>query len=65
MSSRQRLRGLIAAPVLAVLGGILLWGLSGAPAFGDFQGAYGDLLSGRIYVPRWLVDDDVSRPESA
>ena len=51
MSSRQRLRGVIAAPVLTVLGGILLWGFSGAPAFGDFHGAYGDLLN-RIAVPQ-------------
>src|SRR5690242_21222265 len=51
MSSRQRLRGLIAAPVLAALGGILLWGLSRAPAFGEFHGAYGDLLN-RIAVPQ-------------
>src|SRR6185437_14069738 len=51
MSSRQRLRGVLAAPVLAALGGILLWGLSGAPAFGDFHGAYGDLLN-RIAVPQ-------------
>jgi DNA-binding NarL/FixJ family response regulator len=26
--------------------------------------AVGDLLSGRIYVPRWLADDDSSRPET-
>lgn len=51
MSARQRLRGLIAAPVLAALGAILVWGLSGAPAFGDFHGAYGDLLN-RIAVPQ-------------
>jgi DNA-binding NarL/FixJ family response regulator len=29
----------------------------------ELLSAIGDLLSGRIYVPRWLVDDDVSRPE--
>ncbi|WP_448042732.1 LuxR C-terminal-related transcriptional regulator [Bradyrhizobium liaoningense] len=29
----------------------------------ELLSAVGDLLSGRIYVPRWLADDDVSRPE--
>jgi len=51
MSSRQRLRGFVAAPVLVLLAGILLWGLSGAPSFGEFHGAYGDLLN-RIAVPQ-------------
>jgi len=45
MSSRQRLRAWIAAPVLGLLAAILGWGLSGAPGFGHFHGAYGDLLS--------------------
>jgi multicomponent Na+:H+ antiporter subunit B len=51
MSSRRRLRGAIAAPVLALFAGILGWGFSRAPAFGDFHGAYGDLLN-RIAVPQ-------------
>ncbi|MDF0578233.1 LuxR C-terminal-related transcriptional regulator [Bradyrhizobium yuanmingense] len=29
----------------------------------ELLSAIGDLLTGRIYVPRWLADDDVSRPE--
>jgi multicomponent Na+:H+ antiporter subunit B len=51
MSTRQRLRAWIAAPVLALFGAILGWGLSGAPAFGEFHGAYGELLN-RIAVPQ-------------
>ena len=51
MSARQRMRGWIAAPVLALLGGILAWGFSGMPAFGDFHGAYGELLNS-IAVPQ-------------
>jgi multicomponent Na+:H+ antiporter subunit B len=51
MSARQRLRAWIAAPVLALFGAILGWGLSGAPAFGEFHGAYGELLN-RIAVPQ-------------
>jgi multicomponent Na+:H+ antiporter subunit B len=51
MSSRQRLRAWIAAPVLALFAAILGWGLSGAPAFGHFHGAYGELLN-RIAVPQ-------------
>jgi multicomponent Na+:H+ antiporter subunit B len=51
MSSRQRLRAWIAAPVLALFAAILGWGFSRAPAFGDFHGAYGDLLN-RIAVPQ-------------
>ncbi|WGR69674.1 MULTISPECIES: response regulator transcription factor [unclassified Bradyrhizobium] len=29
----------------------------------ELLSAIGDLLSGRIYVPRWLADDDVGQPE--
>jgi multicomponent Na+:H+ antiporter subunit B len=51
MSPRQRLRAWIAAPVLALFAAILGWGFARAPAFGDFHGAYGDLLN-RIAVPQ-------------
>jgi multicomponent Na+:H+ antiporter subunit B len=51
MSSRQRVRGLIAAPVVGLFGALLGWGFSGAPAFGDFHGAYGNLLNS-IAVPQ-------------
>jgi multicomponent Na+:H+ antiporter subunit B len=51
MSSRQRLRGWIAAPVLVLLAAIMGWGLSGAPSFGDFHGAYGGALNA-IAVPQ-------------
>jgi multicomponent Na+:H+ antiporter subunit B len=51
MSSRQRLRAWVAAPVLALFAAILGWGFSRAPAFGDFHGAYGDVLN-RIAVPQ-------------
>jgi len=37
--------------VLGLLGVILVWGLSAAPDFGEFHGAYGDLLN-RIAVPQ-------------
>jgi multicomponent Na+:H+ antiporter subunit B len=51
MSSRQRLRGMIAAPVVGLFAALLGWGLSGAPSFGAFHGAYGDLLNS-IAVPQ-------------
>jgi multicomponent Na+:H+ antiporter subunit B len=51
LSPRQRLRAWIAAPVLGLLGVIPVWGLSAAPDFGEFHGAYGDLLN-RIAVPQ-------------
>jgi multicomponent Na+:H+ antiporter subunit B len=51
MSSRQRLRAWIAAPVLALFAALMGWGLSGAPSFGDFHGAYGDLMNS-IAVPQ-------------
>jgi multicomponent Na+:H+ antiporter subunit B len=35
----------------AVLCGLLLWGLAGLPAFGDYPGPYGDLVS-RLAVPQ-------------
>ena len=42
----RRLRvGMFAAAVLA-LGGFLLWGMHGLPAFGDYHGEYGRLLNG-------------------
>jgi multicomponent Na+:H+ antiporter subunit B len=51
MSSRQRLRAWIAAPVVGLFAAFLGWGLARAPAFGDFHGAYGELLN-RIAVPQ-------------
>lgn len=51
MSSRQRLRAWIAAPVLALFAALMGWGLSGAPSFGDFHGAYGNLMNS-IAVPQ-------------
>jgi DNA-binding NarL/FixJ family response regulator len=30
----------------------------------ELLSAIGDLLSGRIYVPRWLADDDIDKPET-
>jgi multicomponent Na+:H+ antiporter subunit B len=50
VSSRQRVRAWIAAPVLGLFGALLGWGFSRAPAFGEFHGAYGELLN-RIAVP--------------
>jgi multicomponent Na+:H+ antiporter subunit B len=51
MSSRQRLRAWIAAPVVGTFAALLGWGFARAPAFGDFHGAYGELLN-RIAVPQ-------------
>jgi multicomponent Na+:H+ antiporter subunit B len=44
MSRRVRL-GLFAVSG-AVLGGLLVWALTGLPAFGDFHGEYGRILNG-------------------
>jgi multicomponent Na+:H+ antiporter subunit B len=51
VSARQRLRGWIAAPVLGLFAAVVGWGFSHAPGFGDFHGAYGDLLN-RVAVPQ-------------
>jgi multicomponent Na+:H+ antiporter subunit B len=51
VSGRQRVRAWIAAPVLGLFAALLGWGFSGAPAFGAFHGAYGELLN-RIAVPQ-------------
>jgi multicomponent Na+:H+ antiporter subunit B len=51
VSSRQRLRAAIAAPVVGLFAALVGWGFSGAPAFGRFHGPYGDLLNS-IAVPQ-------------
>jgi multicomponent Na+:H+ antiporter subunit B len=51
MSSRHRLRAAIGAPVVGLFAALLGWGFSGAPGFGDFHGAYGNLLNS-IVVPQ-------------
>jgi multicomponent Na+:H+ antiporter subunit B len=43
--SRRRLRAVLAVPVLGALAGLLGWGLSAAPSFGDFHGRYGRMLT--------------------
>jgi multicomponent Na+:H+ antiporter subunit B len=48
--TRRRLRGWIGIPVLAALATALAVGISGAPAFGEFQGAYGQMLNA-VAVP--------------
>jgi multicomponent Na+:H+ antiporter subunit B len=47
---RDRVRGLVALPVLGGLGALLVWAVTGLPGFGTFHGAYGALLN-RIVVP--------------
>jgi multicomponent Na+:H+ antiporter subunit B len=49
--TRRRIRGTVALPVLGVLGVLLFWGFSGLPAFGNFHGAYGQLLN-HIALPQ-------------
>jgi len=48
--SRERVRGLIALPVLGVMGALFVWAFTGIHGFGDFHGAYGLLLD-HIVVP--------------
>jgi multicomponent Na+:H+ antiporter subunit B len=48
--SRDRVRGLLALPVLGGLGALLVWAVAGMADFGAFHGAYGRLLN-RIVVP--------------
>jgi multicomponent Na+:H+ antiporter subunit B len=48
--SRDRVRGLLALPVLGSLGALFVWAFSGIHNFGDFHGAYGLLLD-KIIVP--------------
>ena len=43
--SRRRARAILGVPVLGVLAGMLGWGFSAAPGFGDFHGRYGEMLS--------------------
>lgn len=49
--TRRQIRGAVALPVLGALGVLLLWGFSGLPAFGNFHGFYGTLLT-KIAVPQ-------------
>jgi multicomponent Na+:H+ antiporter subunit B len=39
-----------------VLGALLLWGLAGLPAFGDFGGAYGQILNGVVGSERHVTN---------
>ena len=48
--SRDRVRGLLALPVLGAMGALFVWAFSGIHGFGGFHGAYGLLLD-RIIVP--------------
>jgi multicomponent Na+:H+ antiporter subunit B len=50
MSGRRRVRAILGVPVLAALTGLLGWGYSGAPGFGDFHGRYGTMLNA-VAVP--------------
>ena len=43
--TRRSIRGAVAVPVLGILGVLLFWGFSGLPAFGNFHGFYGQLLT--------------------
>jgi multicomponent Na+:H+ antiporter subunit B len=49
--SRHSVRALLALPVLAGLGVLLLWGFSGLPPFGHYHGEYGHLIN-TIAVPQ-------------
>jgi multicomponent Na+:H+ antiporter subunit B len=49
--TRSRVRAIVAVPVLAVVGALLLWGLVGLPDFGHYRGPYGYVLN-RIAVPQ-------------
>src|SRR3954466_7632374 len=49
--ARHVARGVLALPVLAGIGTLLLWGFSGLPAFGHYHGEYGHLIN-TIAVPQ-------------
>ena len=57
MSERVRL-GVFAAGLAGLLG-LLLWGLAGLPDFGDYRGAYGEILD-RVAVPERSTTDVVT-----
>jgi multicomponent Na+:H+ antiporter subunit B len=40
----------------ALLAGLLVWGLTGLPAFGDFQGEYGRILNGAAGTERHVTN---------
>jgi multicomponent Na+:H+ antiporter subunit B len=48
--TRSHVRGLIALPLLAAFGALLLWAVAGLPAFGHYRGPYGDVVN-RLVVP--------------
>lgn len=52
----RRIVFLVAAIGVAIL---LLWGLHGLPAFGDYRGPYGDILN-RVAVPQRHVTDIIA-----
>src|SRR5207248_10987677 len=51
MSRRRRIRAVVALPLAAGLAGLLVWGFSGMPRFGDFHAAYERLLNA-VAVPQ-------------
>jgi multicomponent Na+:H+ antiporter subunit B len=57
--SRSRARALIALPVLGVLGGLLVWAVTGIPGFGDYHHAYGRILN-HVAVPERHTDNVVN-----
>jgi multicomponent Na+:H+ antiporter subunit B len=57
MSDAVRLR--LFAVSAAVLLGLLLWGLTGLPDFGDYRGPYGEILN-RVAVPERSTTDVVT-----
>ena len=57
MSDRARL-GMFAVALAGLLG-LVLWGLTGLPDFGDYQGAYGEILN-RVAVPERSTTDVVT-----
>jgi multicomponent Na+:H+ antiporter subunit B len=46
----RRVRGIVALPALGILGALLAWGFSGMPAFGDWHGFTGRLIT-HVAVP--------------
>ena len=57
MSDRVR-TGVFAAGLAGLLG-LMLWGLTGLPDFGDYRGAYGEILN-RVAVPERSTTDVVT-----
>ncbi len=49
-------RLIIFFPAALLLGGLLIWGLSGLPEFGNYPGPYGDLINQGVVLQRHITN---------